>query len=206
MSNIGSVDNELWKDVVGYEGLYEVSNYGRLRSLDRDLVSIDGKVVRFEGRMRIASDNGSGYLYLPLSKDGVRKNHLVHRLVATAFIENGNPDHDIVNHIDENPKNNHASNLEWCDAKYNMNYGNKISKSNATYQKNRKLGKHGAVGKPKTAVRIFDDKGFRKDFNSVKELTDYLSCSRAAVSKVLTGKQKTLKGYSVEKIEERIAV
>lgn len=101
--------NEIWKDVVGFEGLYEVSNHGRVRRADTK-------------RMKATPLNVYGYPQVNLYKDGVSHLSRVHRLVAIAFIPN--PDgFDCINHKDENPTNNNVSNLEWCDRAYNNNYG-----------------------------------------------------------------------------------
>ena len=102
---------EIWKDIPGYEGLYEVSNKGRVRSFHY------GK----ERIMKLIS-NSVGYYKISLFKGGLYKRMYVHRLVAQAFIPN--PDElKEVNHKDENPGNNSVDNLEWCDHKYNMKYG-----------------------------------------------------------------------------------
>lgn len=102
---------EYWKPVVGYEGLYEVSNWGRVKS------------IRF-GKERIMKFyiNGNGYSQVTLIKNNIKKTYLVHRLVAEAFIDNTD-NLPQVNHKDENKLNNNVENLEWCDAKYNMKYG-----------------------------------------------------------------------------------
>ena len=105
---------EIWKDIAGYEGLYKVSNLGRVKSLNYLRKGIE--------KDRIPNKNNSGYLIVGLHKDGKIKNFLIHRLVAEAFIENVN-DLPQVNHIDENKLNNRVENLEWCSAKYNSNYG-----------------------------------------------------------------------------------
>lgn len=101
---------EIWKPIPCYEGLYEVSNYGNIRSLFRYK-----KVLK-------PWDIGTGYLMIYLSKEKTRKAFLVHRLVANAFIPNpeGKPQ---VNHIDENRANNSADNLEWCTCKENHDHG-----------------------------------------------------------------------------------
>lgn len=102
---------EEWKDIPDYEGLYQVSNYGRVKSLKY------GKERIMKQRKR-----KDGYLLVCLYKDGVIKSFTVHRLVASAFIPNPN-NLPQVNHKDENKENNCAKNLEWCDRKYNINYG-----------------------------------------------------------------------------------
>lgn len=105
---------EIWKEIEGYEGLYQVSNFGNVRSLNYHRTG--------QTKVLSQSENSMGYLKVNLYKNGKVKTVGVHRLVAEAFIPNwfGEPE---VNHRDENPKNNHIDNLEWCDRKYNNNYG-----------------------------------------------------------------------------------
>jgi hypothetical protein len=108
---------ELWKSIEGYEGLYEISDLGNVKILERKRPN--GKLYK-EKIMR-ANARGN-YAEVSLYKDGKATHHLVHRLVAEAFIPN--PDNlPQVNHRDENKKNNCVDNLEWCTAKYNCNYG-----------------------------------------------------------------------------------
>lgn len=103
--------NETWKPVKGFEGLYEVSNLGNVRSL------LKGKCQQ----MVLNKDN-HGYKRVALFKDGIPSYKAAHRLVAEAFIPN--PDGlPCVNHKDENPSNNIVDNLEWCTYDYNSNYG-----------------------------------------------------------------------------------
>lgn len=121
---------EIWIPIKGFEGYYEVSNLGRVRSLDRYNVmkTKRGEWVKRKrkGAIMIPSlDGRKHYLQVCLSKCGKRTMLLVHRLVAEAFLEN--PENlPEVNHKDENKANNNVSNLEWCDHKYNNNYGNKL--------------------------------------------------------------------------------
>lgn len=98
---------EEWRDVPGYEGLYEVSNLGR---------------VRRNGRILRPYKDTWGYLSVSLSKNGIRRIVSVHRLVAQSFIPNPN-NYPQINHRDENKTNNAISNLEWCTCEYNQNYG-----------------------------------------------------------------------------------
>lgn len=109
---------EVWKDIKGYEGLYQVSNLGNIKSL-RKWNGARGKHI-YEPCERILTptDNGYGYLIIGLKKNLARKNHYVHRLVAEAFIENPN-NYPQINHKDFNRKNNNVDNLEWCTQKQN---------------------------------------------------------------------------------------
>lgn len=102
---------EIWKDIEGYEGKYQVSNMGRIKFLKFKKI----RILRSEKDV-------NGYLRVTLHKNGIIKRYKVHRLVAQAFIPNPN-NLPQVNHKDEDKTNNNVSNLEWCDAKYNMNYG-----------------------------------------------------------------------------------
>lgn len=112
--------NEIWKAVEGYEGFYEVSNQGRVRSLDRKFTNARGLVTSVKGRMLSASGSGYRYAMVGLHRDGKRENCMVHRLVAKAFVYNPNPEeYNVVNHIDHDISNNWASNLEWCTQDYN---------------------------------------------------------------------------------------
>lgn len=112
---------ETWKSVVGYEGLYEVSNLGNVRSVDRYVHSEyrSHTVKGISIKQHLGKD---GYMFVTLSKDGNKKSYKVHRLVAQAYIPNPE-DLPQVNHMDEDKCNNVVTNLEWCTAKYNVNYG-----------------------------------------------------------------------------------
>ena len=103
--------DEIWKPVKGFEGLYEVSNCGRVRS-------------RYK---LLKEQNKSGYQTVYLYKNKIRYGHKVHRLVAEAFLNNFN-NYPCVNHKDEDKLNNHVENLEWCSHKYNTNYGTCIAR------------------------------------------------------------------------------
>lgn len=105
---------EVWRDINGYEGLYQVSNLGRVKRLERIVRNnVYGGMRIVDEKILSATDNGHGYKIIGLRKDGRRKNHYVHRLVATAFIDNPHDFH-YVNHLDRDRANNIADNLEWC--------------------------------------------------------------------------------------------
>ena len=108
--------NEEWRDVVGYEGLYMVSNFGRVKSIERTRNSGTGGYVQ---KGRIMSANNKGYPAVTFYKGGKCKRFMIHRLVACTFIPTSNKKL-VVNHIDGNRKNNHVDNLEWCTQKQNI--------------------------------------------------------------------------------------
>ena len=145
---------EIWRDVKGYEGLYQVSNIGRVKSLERFKKTRKNKrgmngYIHIQESIRVSTKDYKGYLRLTLSKNGKRKTFRVHRLVAEAFISNPNnlPE---VNHKDENKENNFVyinedgtvdlekSNIEWCTTEYNHNYGTR-NKRVAQKQIGRKI-------------------------------------------------------------------
>ena len=120
---------EIWKDIAGFEGLYKVSNYGRVFSVRKNTILKPHINNRGQGYFAVGLHNG--------------KNHTkpIHRLVAEAFIPNPNG-YPQVNHIDENAKNNRVDNLEWCTSKHNNNHGTrnqKISISERNSTKKKKL-------------------------------------------------------------------
>lgn len=114
-------ENEEWRDIPNYEGLYQVSSLGKVKSLRDRYGNPREKMLKFER-------NRGGYLLTFLCKNGKKKTFSVHRLVANAFIDNPS-NLPQVNHKDENKENNQASNLEWCTQKYNLNYGSRITKA-----------------------------------------------------------------------------
>ena len=116
-------DSEVWKDVAGYEGVYQVSNLGRVRSVDRLVQYSDGRKYTYKGKMiKLAENkNRGGYLYVRLSHNQRKVLKSLHRLVAETFIENSGNKPE-VNHIDGDKGNNKVSNLEWVTSKENSEH------------------------------------------------------------------------------------
>lgn len=172
---------EIWRDVVGYEGLYQVSSLGRVRSCERIVKRKDyGDVLRPQQILK-QYDNGIGYLRVVLYDNGHKKRKLyVHRLVASAFVKNnlGLPN---INHKDENKYNNNASNLEWCTQKYNNNYGTRTERMRKTR------------GKPVVGINLTTKETVRLDCiaDAVK-----IGFNPTAVSMCCLGKRPRHKGYS----------
>ena len=114
---------EVWRPIIGYEGYYEVSNLGRVRSVPRTRevkTRYGGTTLRTDKGCDVALvDHGNGYLYVTLHKDGRRVNHFAHRLVALAFCDGYN-EGLVVDHIDKNRSNNHCDNLEWVTQRVNV--------------------------------------------------------------------------------------
>lgn len=108
-----------WKDIVGFEGYYQVSTNGNVKSLNRVIEHSNGYSRLIKGKEIKPFINGSGYLQIKLSKNGESFFPYVHKLVATAFIDNTN-NYTEVNHIDHNKLNCNIANLEWCTRSENM--------------------------------------------------------------------------------------
>lgn len=160
---------EIWKDVVGYENLYQVSNLGNVLSL------------RHKNRFLMKpTKNKSGYLSVGLRIYNKRKTFDVHRLVAQTFIPNPN-NYPVINHKDENPLNNNIENLEWCTIKYNINYGTATERR----AKNR--------SKPVLQFDIFGN--FIKEFESIKIAGKETHICKNNICNACRGERKTAGGY-----------
>lgn len=114
---------EVWKDIKGYEGIYVISNYGRVSSLNRLLTDSKGHKRFLWGKDLRPQPNSKGYLRVGLKSNGKTERYFVHRLVALHFVENPNPDcYSVVNHIDGDHLNNKYDNLEWTNQYGNMHH------------------------------------------------------------------------------------
>ena len=172
---------EIWKSIDGYEGLYEVSSFGRVRSVDRvvEQVRNDGRVIphAYKGRVLTPRRNKlHGYLEVNLCKRGHHyKTCRVHRLVATAFLENPNSYSD-VNHIDEDKNNNSVSNLEWCDRYYNTHYGTRNDRLRTIFRKrNAKISTEDVA-----KIKLLRDNG-----TCVREIERMFGISNSQVYRIL---------------------
>ena len=185
----------IWKDINGYEGRYQVSNLGEVRSLDYNHTK----------SIKLLKIGVTKYGYCTVAICGKRVK--VHRLVAQAFIPNpcNLPQ---VNHKNENKTDNRVSNLEWCDAKYNCNYGtrnlrmgNSLNGSgNGMYSKKHSSETKAKIGeKSKKKVRCVETDMI---FNSINDLANYLGVNRNSVTRVLKGIRKSLKGLHFEYYKE----
>jgi hypothetical protein len=166
---------EIFKDIEGFEGLYQISNYGRVYSVK------SGKFLK-------AQKHTNDYRQVNLHKDAKQKTYTIHRLVAQAFIPNPS-NLPQINHKDENPSNNHVSNLEWCSASYNNNYGSRTERAipkmvqNPNYQATREKS-----GKPKKPVLQFTRQGeFVAEYSSTREAERQTGINQASISQCCRG-------------------
>lgn len=151
---------EKWKDIEGYEGLYQVSNLGNIKSLERKVLCKNGEFKTIHEKNRKPFKDKDEYLGLTLSKNGKLQTIKVHREVAKAFIPNNN-NKEQVNHIDGNKNNNIISNLEWCTNQENRNHAIKNGLAN-------QRGEHNPMSKLTLELAKEIRELYRKDKNKYK--------------------------------------
>ena len=187
---------EIWKVIPGYSGYYEASTLGRIRSIERDVVSYSRNGTRYVKRLKSvvlsqATTNKNGYLVktVLLSSNGKHKMFVVARLIALTFIPN--PDNlPQVNHKDEDPTNNVWTNLEWCDATYNNRYGTRSIRESIT--------------KSRPILQFLLDGTFIKRWNSSKEVEKTLGYYHKGICLCCEGVYKQSKGFIWRYEEEQV--
>lgn len=197
---------EIWKDIEGYEGKYQVSNFGNVRSLKYRNQNISKNLT--------PQTSHKGYKVVNLMEGGKNKFALVHRLVAMAFVDNPN-NYPIVNHKDENPQNNHVDNLEWCTYSYNTSYSMNIhperKRINAdNLEKYSPRNKKGVPHKFRNQVAILDDNNnIIKVYDNAVTAASILGLHTCNVTEVCKankkrqiGKKRRTGGYIFEFLEE----
>lgn len=159
---------EIWRDICGYEGFYQVSNQGHIRSVDR---VCNG--VRVKGIAKNPSTNRDGYLFVNLRRNGKQRMLLVHRLVAQAFVDNKQRKPEI-NHIDGDKSNNNAKNLEWVTSMENIDHAlnNGLIQSKAVIMDNR------------------------IQFTSIRQCAKFVGVDKSEIRKALHGKYRTVHGHT----------
>lgn len=171
---------EEWRAIEGYEGLYEVSSLGRVRSIPKK----HSYPKNADGILSPSTRKG-GYKQVTLCKDGKTKPHSIHRLVAIAFIGKPASKALVVNHIDENPSNNAVSNLEWVTPRQNLEHSNVINKRIAAATK--------AKEKP---VLMYNKKGgFIREFESATKAAKYIGSFQQLVSLCCKNWGRSTRGY-----------
>lgn len=180
------MEDEIWKPVVGYEGLYEVSNLGRVRSRSKTLKQ---------------GVNSKGYYYVNLVKDKVYKQYETHRIIAIAFIDN--PQNKAqVDHIDANKLNNKVSNLRWATPKENSNNINSLQKLRHVMKDQAFLKKRwerrkarGGRTAPKTIFMYTLDGVYVRSFDSLTNAARFFNGNHATISVAIDSNTRTAYGY-----------
>ena len=171
---------EIWKDIEGYENLYQVSNMGRVKSMG------NGNSNKSKEMIMKQTKNRKGYHMIRLCKEGVGKGFSVHRLVAQAFIPNPN-NLPQVNHIDEEKTNNIVDNLEWCTAEYNVKYGTRTDKTS------------------KQILQITSENKVVRFWKSIRNVENVLGFSNSNIQKCCVGKKNTAYGYKWQYVDDYLA-
>lgn len=170
---------EIWKNIKGYEGCYQVSNMGRIKSLSRKVWN--GKAYFWTSvRVLRPGIDRDGYFLVNLSKNGKAKTEKVHRLVAKAFIPN--PENkEAVNHIDEDPSNNKMENLEWATVSENNNHGWHNKRSSKS--------------RSKPILQLNLDGELLQEYQSATIAAQKLGMCRISITNCLNGRTSTAGGY-----------
>ena len=177
---------EIWKDIKGYEGLYRVSNLGRVKSLKKRVNFYSGlykeiKQRTYRERIINLRKTNRGYMVVELYKNGIGKRFSIHRLVAENFIKNSN-NLPQVNHIDGNKENNNINNLEWCTGSQNIKHAIKT----------------GLFKAKKRPVIQYDLNGnYIKKWDTIKDflIEKNINLKSSAITKCCKGKRKSAYGY-----------
>lgn len=172
---------EIWKDVIGYEGLYQVSSFGNVRALPRERIANGGIYISKQKLLKACTD--CGYKKVVLTKDGFRSTKKVHRLVASAFL--GDNPNLCVNHIDFNKSNNNLNNLEWVSVLENVRH----SRINNRFPKMIISDIHKQILKDANSKKVICTKT-NKIFNSATEASVELGLKRSTLIHYLIGSRK----------------
>lgn len=163
---------EIWKDIKGYEGLYQVSNFGRVKRI----VEYKNRFKEHNERILKLNKDKDGYCLVHLCKNGIAKCKKVHRLVAEAFIENPK-NYEMINHKNEIKNDNRIENLEWCNVTYNNNYKSALTRK---YKKVEMLNLEGIV---------------LREYESILQASIENNLDKSHIVKCCKGKIKTTGGY-----------
>lgn len=166
-------------DIPGYEGLYRIDKNGNIYSVRKNKVMSPGTYP-------------NGYRFVCLSKDGIHKTRMIHRLVAETFLLNHDPNKTVVNHLDGNKKNNKVSNLEWCTSSENCAHAISIG-----------LVEHQCkIRRPVTIVSLY---GVRKEFPDIKSCCDYFGHTKSWLGNYIRkrGNPCHYAGYTIQVHERR---
>lgn len=191
--------NEIWKPVKGYEGLYEVSDLGNLRSIDRYSM-LGGRYCLIKGKPKKSFHNSNGYLKTGLYKNSQKKQCFVHRLVAEAFIPNPN-NLPYIDHINTIRDDNRIENLRWCNATENL--ANPISRERRLEGIRKNITKANATKAANIAKRPCDyiigigRNGESLYFRSIKEAADYLNVPIVSLRAIMNGKRPVRDDFKI---------
>ena len=187
---------EIWKSITGFEGLYEVSSLGKVRSLPRYVACKNNSNRFINGKILNPSVSHDGYKYVDLSNKCIKYRFKIHRLIAISFIDNpkNNPQ---INHKDGNKLNNNVSNLEWCTNSENQKHAHLIGIKKTPIV--AISGENNPNNKP--IVQISLDGRILNKFYSATEAMKITNINRGHIRSVCLGKRKTAGGYKWKEIK-----
>lgn len=180
------MQEEVWKDVKGYEGFYKVSNMGRVKSLEREVLYSNGRIHKYGEKILSTFANKKGYVTVCLCKNGVCEVKRLHQVVISAFYDRPHGMNSI-NHKDENKANNRLDNLEYCTSKYNSNYGTRTERYRAKVINDKR--------RSKKISQLTLEGDFIRTFPSLGEVFRVYGFQSAHISSVANGKSKSAYGY-----------
>ena len=181
--------DEIWKDIKGYEGLYQASTLGEIRRIESVVVDKNKKRIRtFKNKKIKQILRKDGYYFVNLSKNGKVKTAKVHRLIAETFLKN-DVNCNIINHKDGNKINNNVTNLEWCTCSHNTKEAYRLG------LRKPNILKEALNGRSKPVLQYDTSKNFIKKWSCIKEASKKLKIKDSNISLVCKGKRKTAGGY-----------
>lgn len=189
---------EIWKDIPKYERLYKVSNYGNVKSMPKRIGRYNRKnIILLKPKL-----HKSGYIQYCLTKNGVAKSFLAHRIVAETFIDN-HMNKSQVNHIDGNKANNQVINLEWCTPKENTRHAHDNNLVN--HKLHKKVLYANSMKMRKEVIQYDINMNFIQEWDSQSDAARYINVDPKAISDCCYQKRKSVNGFIYEfKIKERI--
>lgn len=191
-NSIELLENEIWKEIPNYEGLYAVSTKGRIKALDRDIKYSNGRIVHYQEKLISLNKDSKGYLKVHLCDKNKNQKHLfVHRLVALAFIDNPN-NYPNIDHIDTNPLNNCVENLRWSTQLMNMQNEltrKHLSESSKVVHEKRKSWNCKPIVQLKNGILI-------STYSSIQEAAKVGNFNYSCIQKCLAKRQRKHKGFT----------
>lgn len=190
---------EAWKNIARYEGHYQISNLGNVRSLDRVVKRHGMTAKKLKSKTIKVQKYNNGYCKVCLCKDGIPKEYLLHRLVAKAFLSNTESKSD-VNHINEDKSDNRASNLEWATHRENAVHGTQLQRGvknrDQSGSKNGMYGRTGSANPHSKRIIQLDLQGnFIREYECIKEAAVATGSNPSAISGAAKGRLRQTNGY-----------
>lgn len=188
---------EIWKDIPGYEGYYQVSTFGRVRSVDRTVYDSVGRVRHLKGQLKKLSKLNDGYIAVSLCLDGIEKHVQVHRLIAITFIPNSEHKPQ-VNHKDGNKTNNSVDNLEWVTAKENTEHASRTGLRESVGYENGHHNNWPKYEKSRCRPVVCEEIG--QFFRSIASAAAWLGVNSTSLDQALK-ETRPCKGYTFKFVE-----